>query len=273
MGELISNQSGRLSVPVLMYHEISKTGGESNKERSTNPDYCLPIQRFWEQMNYLARNQYQSLYLQELPDPHGHHNDRSVVITFDDGWLNNYTDAFPILKEHGLSATIFVVSGFVGRPGYMNWNQLKEMSNAGISIQSHTASHMPLTLLPVEKIRHELSVSKMCLEEHLGKKVEFLSLPHGMGNRAIYDLAVGIGYKAVCTSEPGFTHRYDGIPIYKRINISDSCCIGIYKKIVEKHKMTILPMIINKKIKNLIKGTLGYNNYRRIYDLKYMMKN
>src|SRR5512143_1389303 len=138
MGELFSNGSRGPGVPVLMYHEISKTEEGKKKERITNPDYCLPVQLFREQMNYLASNRYQSLSLQELIELKGRQNYRSVVITFDDGWLNNYTDAFQILKEHGLSATIFVVTGFIGRPGYMNWNQLKEMSNAGISIQSHT---------------------------------------------------------------------------------------------------------------------------------------
>lgn len=269
MGKLSSNESLGPGVPVLMYHEISKIGERNKKERSTNPDYSLPVRHFWEQMNYLARNQYRSLSLPELVGPQGRYNDRSVVVTFDDGWLNNYTEAFPILKDHGLSASVFVVTGFIGRPGYMNWNQLKEMSNAGISIQSHTVSHMPLTLLPVEKIRHELSASKLCLEDHLGRKVEFLSLPHGMGNRTIYDLAEEIGYRAVFTSEPGYSHSFGPLAVLKRMNVAGRYGIDDFRKIIERDRMMAASLILSKAMKNLAKKVLGYRSYRAMYRLRY----
>ncbi len=269
MKGLFSNESRGPGVPVLMYHEISKAGERNKKERSTNPDYSLLVQRFREQMNYLARNQYRSLSLKELLVPNCCHNDKCVVITFDDGWLDNYTDAFPVLKEHGLSATVFVATGFIGRPGYMNWNQLKEMSNAGISIQSHTVSHMPLTLLPTEKIRHELSASKLFLEDTLDKKVEFLSLPHGMGNRVVYDLAEEIGYRAVCTSEPGYGHSFGPLAVLKRINVAGRYGREDFRKIIERDRMMTASLILSKSMKNLVKKVLGYRGYRAMYRLRY----
>ena len=264
--------SGRAKVPVLMYHAVSETAGGDERARSTNPAYCLLPQVFREQMNWLFEHHFSTLPLQALLELPRLHDSKAVAITFDDGWLNNYTDAFPILKERGLMATVFVVTGAIGRPGYMNWNQLKEMSSAGISIQSHTTSHMPLTLLPPEKIWHELLTSKLCLEDSLGKKVEFLSLPHGMGNRVVFGLAEEIGYRAVCTSEPGYRHSFGSLSVLKRMNVAGRYGIDDFRKIIERDRIMIASLILSKTVKNLVKKILGYRGYRAAYRLRYGSK-
>jgi peptidoglycan/xylan/chitin deacetylase (PgdA/CDA1 family) len=259
-------------VPVLMYHGVSNTAERDNRARSTNPSYCLSLQAFREQMNWLAENRFSTLPLQTLLEPQSLHDSKAVVITFDDGWLNNCTDAFPILKERDLLATVFVVTGFIGRSGYMNWNQLKEMSRGGVSIQSHTVNHLPLTILPVEQIRHELAASKMCLEDHLGSRVDFLSLPHGMGNSVVYDLAEEIGYRAVCTSEPGYSHSFGPLTVLKRVNVAGRYGIDEFRKIVERDRMMTVSLVLSKTMKNFVKKVLGYRSYRAMYRLRYQSK-
>jgi peptidoglycan/xylan/chitin deacetylase (PgdA/CDA1 family) len=194
------------------------------------------------------------------------------VLTFDDGLLNNYTKAFPILRKYSLTATIFVITDFVGQTKYMDWHQLREMSEAGISIQSHTVSHKPLTGLAYEQLMHELSASKKTLEDHLGKHVNFLSLPHGIFNRKVLETAQKAGYQAVCTSDPGFSHLHSSISVLKRINISDHFQIDIFKKILRKDSSVILPLLVSKKIKNLARRLLGYSNYRKLYQTKYQIR-
>jgi peptidoglycan/xylan/chitin deacetylase (PgdA/CDA1 family) len=259
-------------VPVLMYHGVSKTAERDKRARSTNPAYCLSTRAFREQMNWLAENRFPTLSLQTLLDQQSLHDNKAVVITFDDGWLNNYTEAFPILKERGLSATVFVATGFIGRSGYMNWNQLKEMSRGGVSIQSHTVNHRPLDGLNKIEIRHELVSSREAIENRLGLPVHFLSLPHGMANNEVLAIAGEAGYKGICTSEPGYTHTYGSLPLFRRINVSDRYGINVFVKIVQSDQTIVRTLIGSKKMKNLLKKVIGFTAYRKLYRLRYQIR-
>ena len=263
-------ESGEPKVPVLMYHGVSKTTDE--RARSTNPAYCLSPQAFREQMNWLAENHVPTLSLQTLLEPQSLHDRKAVVITFDDGWLNNYTEAFPILKEHGLSATVFVATGFMGSPGYLTWGQLKEMDRGGITVQSHTVSHRPLLGLSRQELKTELESSKKTIEDRLGKMVEFLSLPHGRFNQNIVALAGALGYRAVCTSEPGYSHDFSSPAVFKRINVPDTWTVLTFEQVICCNPLTILPAQLSKRTKNFAKAVLGFNTYRKLYELRYRIK-
>ena len=129
---------------------------------------------------------------------------KPVLITFDDGYTDNYTHAFPILKKYGLRATIFVIPAFTGvYPGYMTWDQLKEMEANGITVESHTMTHPKLEELPDDEIRSELLNSKTLLEENLGHPIEFLAYPTGTYNLHIAGIAEDIGYKGAFTIKYG----------------------------------------------------------------------
>jgi peptidoglycan/xylan/chitin deacetylase (PgdA/CDA1 family) len=267
--KLMPDYNQMAKIPILMYHEVSEVPERSKKIRSTNPTYSLSVNNFHEQMQYIHENTYQALSLKELMDSLRHNHQKGVVITFDDGFANNYTNAFPILKKFGLIATIFVVTDFVGQRNYMDWYQLKEINREGISIQSHTSSHRPLSVLGIDEMMYELDESKKSLEDHLGSAVDFLSAPHGMINQRVIDVAQRVGYKAICTSEPGFTHSWNNPAILRRVNISDRCQIATFEKIVQGNYMAILSVLFPKKVKNLTKKVLGYNKYRRLYRLRY----
>jgi len=252
-----------------MYHEVSEAPEKHKRIRSTNPAYSVSLNQFREQMEYLHENGYHTLSFNQVIDAKEFLNHKTVALTFDDGWANNYTNAFPILKKHGLTATIFIVTNFVGHHKYMDWDQLRKMNKEGISIQSHTASHRPLSVLEDNEIMYELEKSKKSIEDHLGSVVDFLSVPHGMINHRVIDTARAVGYKAICTSEPGFTHSWSNPAILKRITISDRYEIVAFKKIVQADCIAILSILFSKTVKNLTKKLLGYNNYRKLYRLRY----
>jgi peptidoglycan/xylan/chitin deacetylase (PgdA/CDA1 family) len=153
-----------------------------------------PIKMFRAQMEYLRNNNIRVISLKALyealasPEPLPK---RAVVLTFDDGFESVYENAFPILKEFGYPATLFLVTGSVGKTmGWervkgicaytlCTWEKLKEMDEGGIDIQSHTRTHPFLAELDDEGLASEIGGSKSEIEDNLDKKVEFLAYPYG----------------------------------------------------------------------------------------------
>ena len=187
-------------VLVLNYHQV---------KNSFNSLAILPGD-FSTQMAYLINSGYIPITPDELEAGLSGEitlPEKPVLITFDDGYDDNYINAFPILKGYGIRATIFVVPAFVGKKNYLTWEQIREMSDNGISIQSHTMNHTKLEELPDDEIRSELLNSKMVLEEHLGKDVNFLAYPTGTYNLHIAGIARDVGYKGA------YTIKYGGVDL------------------------------------------------------------
>ena len=154
----------------------------------------------------------------------------------------------------------------------MDWKQIEEMNSKGISIQSHTVSHKPLSVLSASKIKNELSSSKRSIEHILHSPVHFFSSPHGMIDQRVMEIANSLDYRGICISEPGYHHNF-GIPaVFKRINISDQYDLATFQKIVQMDLAPLLSSLLSKKFKNLIKSILGYNNYRKLYRLRYRIE-
>ena len=115
--------------------------------------------------------------------------EKCALITFDDGYADNYNYAYPILREEQVSATFFVVSSKVGKENRMTVSQLKEMQANGMQIGSHTVNHEPLVTMSPEEIDFELRASRATLEKMLGKPICALAYPTGKVNEAVLDKA------------------------------------------------------------------------------------
>jgi peptidoglycan/xylan/chitin deacetylase (PgdA/CDA1 family) len=105
--------------------------------------------------------------------------EKPVILTFDDGYIDGYTNVFPLLQSAGFGGTFGVVTGWVGRADYMTWEQLQEMSRAGMEIISHSTSHPDFGKQPDDVVRDQLSRSKQELEEKLGQPAQFFMYPAG----------------------------------------------------------------------------------------------
>ncbi len=131
---------------ILMYHSI---------DYEKNNNLRMPKEKFSEQMKYIKDNGYTTLTVSQLHDfieKDSPIPKKSVVITLDDGYADNYTNAYPILKKYGINATIFVITDSIDKDNsYLNSKQIKELQNNGIDIQSHTTNHQELHRLPYEK--------------------------------------------------------------------------------------------------------------------------
>lgn len=204
-------------VLVLNYHQVN----------NNFTPLAVPVNAFADQMNYLVDGGYVSITPDELAEGLAGEitlPEKPVLITFDDGYIDNYTNAFPILKALGLRATIFVIPASIGKGHYMSWDNLKEMEKSGITIESHTMNHTKLEELPDDEIRKELLDSKTVLEDNLGHPVEFLAYPTGTYNLHIAGIASDVGYKGAFTVKYGNVdlgsnmYALERVPIFQTEN-------------------------------------------------------
>jgi peptidoglycan/xylan/chitin deacetylase (PgdA/CDA1 family) len=170
-------------VPILMYHSISENlFGKSHpySHINTSPDIFL------QQMRCLRQAGYRTIGLCELMDGLGCGKDlsKTVVITFDDGYQDFITDAMPVLKQCGFTATVFLATGRIQQTSmrfegvdYLTWREVRELHVEGIQFGSHTVTHPDLRCLGPEQIEYELGYSKEVIEQKLGVAINSFAYP------------------------------------------------------------------------------------------------
>ena len=192
------------------------------------------------------------------------------VITFDDGSISDYSIAFPILIKNAFSATFYIITDMVGKNGYMSWDNILEMSNYGMEIGSHSISHPNFTLLNNEKKYEELNKSKLILEDKLGKSISSFSVPNGAFDKSVFKISFEIGYKNVSISKPGLN----------KSPIKDNSIIlrNAFNKTMNQNSINniLYPSFtkicldsLNYSLRDLIKKSLGMNNYEKVRSLFY----
>ncbi|MBI3959411.1 MAG: polysaccharide deacetylase family protein [Chloroflexi bacterium] len=195
-------------VPVLMYHYLSVPPADANAYRidlSVSPDL------FARQLDRMQAEGYTTISLYDLlahlwegaPLP-----EKPVVLTFDDGYRDNYTNAFPLLRQRGMIATIFVVTDFMDeeRPDYLTWEMAREMLAAGISIESHGRNHISLKNRDRDYLVWQALGSLETIEFELGVRPRFVSYPAGEFDAEIIAIFQSANYWAGFTTIQGATH-------------------------------------------------------------------
>lgn len=179
--------------PVLMYHDI--------KSKALN-EFDVLAKDFAAQLDWLKNNGYQTLSIEEFISYVKQGKDfpeKSVLITFDDGYSGVYHYAFPELKKRGMKATVCIITDVIGVFTtvyvHVTEKQLKNMAKSGlISIASHTMSHPDFYLLDERARKKELEDSKKILEKITGKKVQAFVYPYGNYNKEIIEEVKSAGY-------------------------------------------------------------------------------
>lgn len=152
-------------------------------------------------MSYLADHKYNVISLEQLVDAlQGHASlpERAVVITFDDGWVSQYRHAFPVLRHFGFTATFFVYTKPIGKDDslFMNWQQVRELQDAGMTIGSHSRTHPQLTTVDAEKLRDEVENSRKDFQQYLGTEPDLFAYPYGAWNAEAAAAVQAAGYRA-----------------------------------------------------------------------------
>ncbi len=186
----------RVRVPILMYHSVAETS-----EAGTHPYYrtVTTPDVFSDQMQFLHESGYSVINLDEahalLRRP-GKSTVRAVVVTFDDGFRDFHSNAFPILNRHGFSATVFLPTAYVGKSARkfqgtecLTWSDVRELQTAGIHFGSHTVTHPQLRSVSPEQMVCEVQASKRAIEDELGEPVKSFSYPYAFpeGDRSFVD--------------------------------------------------------------------------------------
>ena len=211
-------------IPILMYHSVDYEKGNNLR---------IPKEKLREQMKYLKDNGFTTLTLEEVYDFMINNTpvpQKSVVLTFDDGYVDNYTNAFPILKEFGLKATVFVItSGVDNHRLTLTLEQCKEMDAYGIDIQPHTVNHEELDKLSYDKQLETLKQSKDFLDKGINKNCKFIAYPFGKYNDDTIKAAKAAGYALGLRMTGGWAQKQDGIYTLRRIYIGGDYSLETFK--------------------------------------------
>lgn len=223
----------KFEVPILMYHYIRNAEGESElgKNLSVSPE------NFAAQMKFLKDDNYFSVKLADLADPDRaaisrayYDKKKPIVITFDDGYDDAYTQAFPVLKNNGFIGTFFVIRNYTGREGRLNDAQISEMQKAGMEFGSHTLSHPDLTKISLDDARSQIFDSK-------GDWLTFC-YPSGRFNDQIVSLVQEAGYLAAVTTKIGIARETTNLLEIPRVRIEDTSIQAFIDKISYAYEQT-----------------------------------
>jgi peptidoglycan/xylan/chitin deacetylase (PgdA/CDA1 family) len=194
-------------VPVLMYHYIRFN--PDPRDRAGMALSVTPL-AFHAQMAYLARNHFNVIPLSRAVAAIRSHQPlppRSVVLTFDDGYVDFYTLAIREMAHYHFTATEFVVPGLIGRPSFMSWNQVVTADRMGFTIGAHTMHHVALAAMRPSAALWEMSESKRQLQQVLGHPVSEFAYPYGSFTGYLAGQARAMGFESAASTTAGAWHQ------------------------------------------------------------------
>ena len=228
-------------LPILLYHSVSPDCDPRFAEWNVTPE------KFSEQMAYLADNGYQALTVRDLVEQvferQAPISPRTVVITFDDGFADFHEYAWPLLDRHGLTATIYIATGYVGgtsewlahdgeadRP-MMTWDQVKEIDRAGIECAAHGHRHLQLDTVSASVAAEDMERSKAALEQVIGPVASF-AYPHGYYTRRLQRQVADAGFSSACAVRDALSSSVDDPDALARLVIRGETGIDDFASLV-----------------------------------------
>lgn len=215
-------------LPILIYHHVGERMEPGGHRR-----LWVSRERFASQVRCLVAAGYRLVTLREAKEVLAGRlaaSERMAALTFDDGYRNFHRHSFPILREAGAGATVFVVTGEAGGSSrwdrgaespLMGWEEIRELSGQGIEFGSHTRSHPRLTALEPGEAREEIFRSREELEDRLGAPVSSFAYPFGDFSEEVEAQARHAGYEAACTIVRGNRHSPRNLLRLKRVPVDE----------------------------------------------------
>lgn len=201
------------NIYILMYHRVN------NYRRN---EMSVPVGKFSKQVAWLEQNGFRNMRMAELESlaPNAELKAPRVIFTFDDGYEDNYLEAYPILKKSGYTAIFYIPYKIIGseelfprdiresnRPNhnrFMNWKQIRSMYRTGMEIGSHTLTHKNLIQMNDTQAKKEIVESKKMIEDKIGDKISSFCYPGGRFSEKHADWVAEAGYSSACSTKHGF---------------------------------------------------------------------
>jgi peptidoglycan/xylan/chitin deacetylase (PgdA/CDA1 family) len=196
--------------PVLNYHGLTANG---NPLRGKGARFWVSENSFFEHLRCIVGCGCKVVHVEDLlhTSPDQANGALAAALTFDDGRACDYEMAYPMLVATGLPATFFVNTATIDTPDHLTWLQLREMTRAGMSVQSHSHDHTDLARLTSTQLDYQLGRSKAEIEDHLGSEVTLLALPYGSRGANTLTAARRVGYRALCSSGGGLARSSSAV--------------------------------------------------------------
>jgi peptidoglycan/xylan/chitin deacetylase (PgdA/CDA1 family) len=229
------NYSSTVKVPILMYHYISRPPADADIYRN---DLSVSPENFRKQMLYLVEEGYSTIDLYDLSmtiTNKGSLPDKPIILTFDDGYIDNYQNAFQILQEFDLKGTFFVATGFVdaGNPNYMDWTMIEEMSAAGMRFEPHSKTHLDLREKERAVLLYEILGSQETIAAHTGYMPRYFAYPGGRYDASLIDILSELDFWGAVTTAVGSWHGYDDRFEWTRQRVRFSTNLNLFSDLVD----------------------------------------
>jgi peptidoglycan/xylan/chitin deacetylase (PgdA/CDA1 family) len=204
-----------VEIPILIYHHVVP-------DHAQGVLYVTP-DGFEQQLKYLSDNGYRSVSFADLAnclECGASLPERPVILSFDDGWSNQYQYAFPLLQKYGFSGTFYVVAGYVDHQNFITSEQLKTMMAAGMVIGGHSRTHPALSGVGTARLKDEVAGSKAWLEDRLGVAIDSFAYPYGSYSSATVAAVKAAGYRTARTVDTGTQARADNLALLPAVLFS-----------------------------------------------------
>jgi peptidoglycan/xylan/chitin deacetylase (PgdA/CDA1 family) len=220
--------------PILLYHSIDESGSIIS----------VYFSEFKKQMKFLKDNGFRSIsldkyitYIKEnkpLPS-------KSFVLTFDDGYKNFLSKVFPLLRQYGFTATIFLTTNYIGgscewiketsipKLKMLEWRDIVQLKNAGISFGAHSVSHPFMTKLTDKDITHEILECRKLIEQRIGNYVKTFCYPYGDYDNRVSNIVKKNGFEAACSVDWGVKNSLKSLFALKRLTIGPVTTLSYFK--------------------------------------------
>jgi peptidoglycan/xylan/chitin deacetylase (PgdA/CDA1 family) len=218
-----------------MYHYISVPPEDADEYRL---DLSVTPENFRAQMEYLAANGFTTIDLYdlslaitekiELPQ-------KPVIVTLDDGYRDNYENAFPVLRALGQSATFFIATNFIDQndPNYMTWAMIEEMAAAGMRFEPHSKTHPDLRDQEHDFLVWQILGSQETLAAHLGYTPRYFAYPSGRYDDAVIQVMVELDFWGAVTTAGGKWHGYEDRYQWTRMRVRNTTVLSEFADLLE----------------------------------------
>lgn len=222
-----------LNVPILMYHYIRTN---PDPKDTLGDDLSVSPDHFKDQLSYLKSHGFTTVTLDDLVLAlTGAHDlpQKPIILTFDDGYDDVYSTVYPLLRASGMVGTSYVVTNFIGKPGYMDEREVVELDKSGVmTIGSHTQYHVDLSKQTTKRATTEIVESKKELEQLLGHSVNNFCYPSGKYTDDVARAVGDAGYLTATTVAPGTRHAYNDRLTLTRVRIHGNTTIERFGQLV-----------------------------------------